>query len=419
MSLRTKVSTPVGHARVHAEGPVRPAAPDSTGTTAVHQRFAVEYRYTVHFTRDVFSPANATLLCALLSQEPERTHRVFFVVEAQVARLWPDLIRNIEGYVARHVSRLRLAAAPVVVRGGEMCKNDPAVIAALQSRMNEVGLDRQSFVVCVGGGALQDVVGYAAATTHRGVRMVRVPTTVLSQNDSAVGVKNGVNAFGKKNFLGAFAPPFAVINDTRFLETLSRRDALAGMSEAVKVALIRDPAFYEWLSAERDALADCEPEALAYLIRRCAELHLEHIARSGDPFEFGSARPLDFGHWAAHKLETLTRHRLRHGEAVAIGMAIDVLYAARAGLLADTAARSVVCLLADLGLPLWDDALEAMGPAGYPVIIDGLSEFREHLGGELTITLLRDIGCGFEVNDIDLAEMQAAIRDLKAMVVDS
>lgn len=149
MSLQTKVSTPVGHARVHAEPPVRPAAPESTDTTVVHQRFAVEYHYSVHFTRDVFSPANPTLLCALVTQEPERAHRVLFVVESQVARLWPDLVRGIEEYVARYSTRLRLTAAPVVIRGGEVCKNDPTVVAVLQSRMNDVGLDRQSFVVCV------------------------------------------------------------------------------------------------------------------------------------------------------------------------------------------------------------------------------------------------------------------------------
>lgn len=415
MSLQTRAAGSVGHARVHADASV--PTPENLETAVVHQRFAVEYRYAVHFTRDVFSPANTTLLSALVGQEPERMHRVLFVVEAQVARLWPGLVRDIEAFVERHASRLRLAAALVVVRGGEVCKNDPAVVAALRSRMNDVGLDRQSFVVCVGGGALQDVVGYAAATTHRGVRIVRLPTTVLSQNDSAVGVKNGINAFGKKNFLGTFAPPFAVINDARFLETLSRRDTLAGMAEAVKVALIRDAAFYEWLSANRHALAACEPGAVAYLIRRCAELHLDHIARSGDPFEFGSARPLDFGHWAAHKLEAMTRHRLRHGEAVAIGMAIDVLYSARAGFLSPATARSVVELLADLGLPLWDDALDATSAAGYPLVVDGLREFREHLGGELTITLVRGIGCGFEVNTIDLAGVREAIQTLKAMVV--
>src|SRR4029078_10058039 len=118
-------------------------------------------------------------------------------------------------------------------------------------------------------GAMLDAVGYAAATTHRGVRIVRVPTTVLAQCDGGVGLKNGVNAFGVKNFLGAFAPPFAIVNDERFLETLPARDRRAGMAEAVRVALVRDAAFFQWLETEAIALAAFEPAALATLVRRC------------------------------------------------------------------------------------------------------------------------------------------------------
>jgi 3-dehydroquinate synthase len=182
-------------------------------------------------------------------------------------------------------------------------------------------IDRHSFVIVVGGGAVLDVAGYAAAVVHRGVRLVRIPTTVLAQNDAGVGVKNGINAFGAKNFLGVFAPPFAVIDDSRFLSTLDPRDQVAGMAEAVKVAAIRDPVFFEWLVDHSDALASFELVHVERMIRRCAELHLAHIAGGGDPFETGNARPLDFGHWSAHKLEILTAHELRHGEAVAIGMA--------------------------------------------------------------------------------------------------
>lgn len=229
---------------------------------------------------------------------------------------------------------------------------------------------------------------------------MRVPTTVLSQNDSGVGVKNSVNAFGKKNFLGTFAPPFAVLNDFRFIETLPRRDKVGGMSEAVKVALIRDAEFFHWLVAEADALGTCKPASLERLIRRCAELHLNHIATSGDLFEFGSARPLDFGHWAAHKLESLTHHRLRHGEAVAIGVALDTLYSARAGYLDEAGAEATLSLLERLGFRLWDEAMDLRAPDGHLRLMDGLGEFREHLGGDLAVTMLRAIGDGFEVSQI-------------------
>jgi 3-dehydroquinate synthase len=377
------------------------------------QKFSVPYEYPVYFTTDVFSPANHDLLAAVGRREPLRRHRLLFVVEATLTAKWPRLLADIAAYVAHHDDRLQLAAAPLVIAGGEAAKNDALLLAHVQERIHAAAIDRQSFVVAVGGGALQDMVGYAATTVHRGVRVIRVPTTVLAQNDSGVGVKNSVNAFGKKNFFGTFAPPFAVLNDRRFLETLERRDTIAGMAEAVKVALIRDAAFFAWLLEHAPALADCEPAALGHLVRRCAELHLEHIATSGDPFEFGSARPLDFGHWAAHKLETLTGHRLRHGEAVAIGIALDSIYSVENGLLPPAALEPILSLLERLGFRLWDDALRAPGASGDPAVLDGLAEFREHLGGELTITLLRDVGHGIEVNQMSRKLILASLERLQ------
>ena len=188
-------------------------------------------------------------------------------------------------------------------------------------------------MIAVGGGAVLDAVGLVAATTHRGVRLIRVPTTVLAQDDSGVGVKNGVNLYGVKNFCGTFAPPFAVLNDLDLLTPLAERDKIAGMAEAVKVALIRDGDFFAWLERHADDLITFQRPALAAMIRRCAELHMRQIAHGGDPFETGSARPLDYGHWSAHKLESLTKHHLRHGEAVAIGIALDARYSVLAGLL--------------------------------------------------------------------------------------
>jgi 3-dehydroquinate synthase len=362
------------------------------------QKITVPYEYPVYFTREVFAPDNPDLAEAVARREPSRRHRLFAVVERAVAEAWPGLADGIRRYVERHADRLELAAAPWIVEGGEAAKNDPAVLAAFQERLYDLRLDRHSCVALVGGGALQDVGGYAAATVHRGVRVVRLPTTVLSQGDSGVGVKNGVNGFGVKNFLGAFAPPFAVLNDARFLETLGRRDTIAGMAEAVKVALIRDAEFFGWLERHAAALAACESAPVAELIRRSAQLHLDHIAGSGDPFEMGSARPLDFGHWAAHKLESLTRNRLRHGEAVAIGIALDTLYSAHAGLLPPPSVEPILGLLERLGFALWDEALGS--GAGRPAVLDGLAEFREHLGGELTVTLLAGVGRGLEVHDI-------------------
>jgi 3-dehydroquinate synthase len=242
---------------------------------------------------------------------------------------------------------------------------------------------------------------------------VRVPTTVLAQNDSGVGVKNGVNAFGVKNFVGSFAPPFAVLNDAIFLRTLQPRDRIAGMAEAVKVALIRDAVFFEWLESQVDALRASEPEAMARMIRRCAELHMRQIAHGGDPFESGSARPLDYGHWSAHKLEALTGNELRHGEAVAIGIALDGRYAVQVGMLAAGREERIFGLLKRLGFYLWHAALERRDAQGRWLVLEGLREFREHLGGELSVTLLREIGRGEEVHAMDEAEILRAIAWLR------
>jgi 3-dehydroquinate synthase len=389
------------------------AAGGEEPTTSRHlQRITVEFAYPVYFTRDALLPANPTVREAIAAREPRRRHRLFVVVDRNVAAASPWLEPAIHAYAQAHDDALELAAAPLLLDGGEAAKDDPAAAIRLHTRWNELRMDRQSVVAIVGGGALLDLVGYAAALLHRGLRVVRLPTSVLAQADSGVGVKCGVNLFGKKNFLGAFAPPFAVVNDERFLETLAPRDVVAGTAEGVKVALIRDREFFIWITARAAALARGDRVAVGELVRRSAALHLRHIAGCGDPFELGSARPLDFGHWAAHKLESMTRHRLRHGEAVAIGLAIDATYAELAGICDPATAGAARAVLARLGLPLWDEAL-ALVVGGRRVVLDGLAEFREHLGGELTITLLRRLGEGVEVHEIDEALMEDAITRLR------
>jgi 3-dehydroquinate synthase len=376
--------------------------------------FAVPFRYAVHFTERVFDVDNPVFAAAVSRLEPDRRHRLLVVIDDGVERAHPTLIESLRRYVAAHAAQLQLAAEPIVVPGGERCKNDPSLVTRLHEHMAALGLDRQSFCVVIGGGAVQDMAGFAAATCHRGVRVVRLPTTVLGQNDSGVGVKNGVNAFGMKNFVGSFAVPFAVINDFAFLATLARRDRIAGMAEAVKVALIRDARFFHWLCEHSSELGRLEPEATRVMIRECARLHVEHIATGGDPFELGSSRPLDYGHWAAHKLESLTEHRLRHGEAVGIGLALDSLYSAESGLLEPSASERIIRLLDELGFHLYDPALELRDEAGQLRVLEGLREFREHLGGELTISLLRAPGQAVNVHEMDLPRVARCIARLSA-----
>jgi len=392
------------------------ATPARTGAlqaTTHWQRFAVPYEFPVVFTEGLFEPENPVLRDALCRLEPEKRHRVIVFVDDGLTAAHPDLLDAITAYARRHADAIDLVREPVSVPGGEKIKSVLHFVESMQQTLFELHIDRHSFVIAVGGGAVLDAVGLVAATTHRGVRHIRIPTTVLSQNDSGVGVKNGVNLHGVKNFVGTFAPPFAVLNDLDFVAALPDRDKIAGMAEAVKVALIRDAEFFFWIERSSDGLATFERAAMATMIRRCAELHMHQISRGGDPFESGSARPLDYGHWSAHKLESLTRNHVRHGEAVAIGMALDARYAVLAGLLKQGEEERICALLEYLGFELWHPALARQGASGELVILEGLSEFREHLGGELTITLLADIGIGVEVHEIDHRLMRQALDWLR------
>ncbi len=381
--------------------------------STIERTIQVNYRHRVLFTQHVFDPANPTLKDVLAQSGDREHHKTLVVLDESLALAQPQLARDIEAYFAAHPDCLHLVCPPLVIEGGERTKNSYFHVTEIQSHIDRFHVDRHSYVIAVGGGALLDMAGLAAATAHRGVRHVRIPTTTLSQDDSGVGVKNGINAFGKKNFIGAFAPPFAVINDFQLLASLPPRDKRAGYVEAVKVALIRDAELFAALERDAGLLRDFEPTAMQRLIYRCAELHVNHIATSGDPFEFGSARPLDFGHWAAHKLEQLSEFKLRHGEAVAIGIALDVVYSRKLELLDAPGAERVLRLLEALGFELFANELLNVDSEHNLLVLGGLAEFREHLGGELTITLLKAIGQEIEVHEMNLPKVVEAIYELQ------
>ena len=377
--------------------------------SVIQRSIQATWQLRVFFTENVFSADNPVLRDALADSGPRK---VLVVLEDSLAQALPGLETRIENYFAGQ-PQLRLVRSPLFVCGGERAKNSTTLVGEIYSQIQRHHLDRHSYIIAVGGGALLDVAGFAAATAHRGVRHVRIPTTTLSQADSGVGVKNGLNALGQKNFIGTFAPPFAVINDFSLLAPLLPRDKRSGYVEAVKVACIRDAKFFDEIERDAEKLAAFEPAAMQWLIRRCAELHLDHIATSGDPFEIGSARPLDFGHWAAHKIEQLSHFQITHGEAVAIGIALDVIYSRNLGLLDAASAARVLNLLEKLRFKLFAAELLNADNAELPAILSGLEEFREHLGGELSITLLKEIGRSIEVHEMNSAQIAAAVHELR------
>ena len=381
----------------------------------IERTIQISFQHRVYFTRDAFGLENPLLKQVLQPGPEEGALKALVVVDEGLHRAQPSLVGRVENYFAFDES-VKLVCPPIVLEGGERVKNSYFHVSEIQSHLDRYHLDRHSYLLGIGGGALLDVAGLAAATAHRGMRHVRLPSTTLSQNDSGVGIKNGLNAFGKKHFIGTFAAPFAVINDFDLLATLAPRDKRAGYSEAIKVACIRDATFFDAIERDADALRAFQPEAMQRLIQRCAELHIQHIATCGDPFELGSARPLDFGHWAAHKLEQLSEYRIRHGEAVAIGIAVDVVYARRIGLLDAASAERILHLLQVLGFDLFAPELLHVSSGGDLIVLRGLEEFREHLGGRLSITLLAGIGKAVEAQEMKAPVIEEAIRELQTRI---
>lgn len=379
---------------------------------AVHQKVTVPFAYPVWFTRALFAPENPTL-CAALQQDPQsQPHRALAVVDAGLVAACPALPSQIMAYGQAHADIVNWVAPPQMWPGGEAAKNEPDRIWQLVNLILEKRLCRHSFVVIVGGGAVLDAVGFAAALVHRGVRVIRVPSTTLAQNDAGVGVKNGINGPNGKNAVGTFQPPFAVLNDFDLLHYLPPIQWVGGIAEAFKVALIKSVPFFHACCANAARYRDRDAAALEECIIQCADFHLAHIRSHGDPFEMGRARPLDFGHWSAHKLEAMSGYRITHGEAVATGLLLDAIYASRQGWLA---ARHVTALrqaLQTIGFPLVYPELQQRAPDGGLAILGGLDDFQEHLGGELCVTFPRGLGRKQEIHHIDRGLMQQAVDAL-------
>jgi len=366
--------------------------------------FSVPCVHRLRFTRDVLG-ADQDVLLSLLEPSGESLPRVQFWLDEHVMTAQPQLPARIRAFARAHRDHFQVPGNIQVCPGGEAIKNDVHLIERMLKCLNAADLDRRSYVVVIGGGAVLDAVGFAAAIAHRGIRLIRLPTTTLAQGDSGVGVKNSINLFGKKNWIGTFSVPWGVINDEQLLETLPDRDFRCGFSEAVKVALLKDSAEFHRIEQWAPRIRERDWEAVRPVLRRSAQLHLQHITQGGDPFEALEARPLDFGHWSAHKLEPMTRFELRHGEAVAIGVAIDCIYSSLVhGLPHEDALRILHCLQ-NLGLPLSHPLLQETRQ-----LLDGLEEFRQHLGGRLTVTMLREIGDPVNVHEVDSQKMLEAIR---------
>jgi len=379
------------------------ARPDTQSYVYIEE-ISVPFSYPVTFTRHAFDPANPVLADTVRG-------RTLAYVDSGLAEAQPGLTEALVAYA--RATGIELLAPPRVLPGGEAAKDGWDVVNSVVAEIVEHRLCRQSTVLAIGGGAMLDAVGLAASLVHRGVRLVRMPSTTLSQDDGGVGVKTGINLGDVKNLIGTFAPPYAVINDLALLRTLPRDVLLDGVAEAFKVAIIKDAEFFAWLTDHAEALGRGEPDAVDEMVRRSAVLHLDHIRQGADPFEMGDARPLDFGHWAAHRLEGLSGYAVRHGQGVAIGIALDSYYAWRTDLIERAELDAILDAFVRTGLPVWHPLLERRDAAGALAVIEGIEQFREHLGGRLCITLPQGIGRRVEVHDMDLPLVEDGIAFLK------
>ena len=367
--------------------------------------FSCKFTHRLRFTGNVFAADNETL-SQILSEEGQSYSNSAVFVDATFARTRPNLSRQINDYFKKYLPEN--SPKIHIVAGGEQIKNSQQNFQRILDVLEQSRLCRKSFVIAVGGGAVLDAVGFAAAITHRGLRLIRIATTTLSQADSAMAVKNGINAFGKKNYMGVFTTPWAIINDESTLATLTKDHWLAGFSEAIKVALLKDPLLFEYIRRNCDGVRRRNLDVSIPIIRRSGRLHFDHITQNGDPFEREDARPLDFGHWSAHKLEQMSGFELSHGQAVAIGIAIDTTYANFMGWLCDADHQRILECLRGIGLGLYHRVMQQAN-----TLLGGLDEFQEHLGGKLTVPSISRIGETFDIFEIDTNKMMAAISYLE------
>ena len=373
------------------------------------QSFDINYNFDVITTNKVFHANNDTLKSVM----PDINAKCFICLEQVITRTQENIVKEIKSYIQTHYKKLNLIPEFFIQAGGENIKNEPKFVYKLIDKMLDYKVCRHSYVLIIGGGAFLDAVGYACSIFHRGIRHIRFPTTVLAQTDGGLGVKNAINYAGKKNCLGTFNPPNAILNDFSFIRTLPKRDIIAGISEIVKVALIKDKKTFEYIEKNSSKIAQLDWDIIEEIIVQSAIFHLDHIGKGGDPFERGSSRPLDFGHWSAHRLEHISSYYIRHGDAVAMGIALDSYISFLINLLDEKDMLRIINCLKKIGFQLFDESMQKTNDKGELLLISGLAEFQEHLGGKLTVLMLKKIGTGLDIHHLKEQHIKQAINFLQ------
>lgn len=326
------------------------------------------------------------------------TPRVALVSNTTVAPLYLDTL-------ARGLEKVGVGITPIILPDGEAHKTWES-LNLIYDVLLAARCDRATTIVALGGGVVGDLAGFAAATYQRGVPFIQIPTTLLSQVDSSVGGKTGINHPRGKNMVGAFWQPKLVLADTDTLRTLPDRELSAGMAEVIKYGLIRDLSFLEWLEANMDALMVRNGELLAHAIERSCANKAEVVA--ADEFETakdGGRALLNLGHTFGHAIETgMGYGQWLHGEAVAAGAMMAAQLSQRLGWLSAVDVDRIRTLLARAGLPVTGPNL---GAARY---LELMSHDKKVIAGSLRLILLRALGDAVTAADVPQQEIVAAIE---------
>lgn len=335
--------------------------------------------------------SDSSLLSGLIDRK-----KICIVTNTTVAKLYLDKIQSLIG---------RAADAVVILEDGEQYKTLQCVEKIFDGALG-AKLNRSSLMIALGGGVVGDMTGFAAACYQRGIDFIQIPTTLLSQVDSSVGGKTGVNHPLGKNMIGAFHQPRMVIIDTNTLNTLPGRELAAGLAEVIKYGLIADQGFFEWLESNINALNDRSADALTYAIKRSCEIKALVVAE--DEFETTGRRAiLNLGHTFGHAIEKQQGYGAwLHGEAVAVGMIMAVDLSCRLGWLPADILTRTRTLINTAKLPL-------LAPEGMKVddFIDAMSIDKKNLEGHIRLVLLKSLGEAVVTQDFDFNMMKAVIRD--------
>ena len=263
---------------------------------------------------------------------------------------------------------------------------------------------RDTTIIALGGGVIGDVAGFAAASYQRGVRLIQIPTTLLSQVDSSVGGKTAVNHELGKNMIGAFYQPSMVIIDTHTLGTLPKREVNAGLAEVIKYGAILDYEFFEWLEAHIDELVALNNESLQHCIARCCQIKADVVAR--DETEKGDRALLNLGHTFGHAIEThLGYGNWLHGEAVSTGMMMAAALSEQLGDISVADVSRLEKLLARANLPTLSP--DSMQPEDY---LPHMMRDKKVLAGKLRLVLLKSLGQAYIATDTDKDLVLNAIK---------